>query len=508
MLSQSLQSDELEKLIAAFNSKPEDERKVIYEKITDYYQYLDANSLYPFAMTLCNVGHGPSSGVDDDTLRLWESNPSMVPDSAYLEVNVTGDLQELDPWVAFRYDTRPQSRRTGPAQRSHQRTRWASTNRTQVLSGVDFKMVVDGHPERVHSIKRAVHWEKEAPLYQKVMDKLYTARLNAKQEGNKALSAAMKLIMNSGYGETLMQTRGSQETRLCANMLETRDFMVNHDDWDLFETDGDALLMSGSKKLDRSGDDGLSRSIPQVGGLVLSNSHKVMRDLYNVAHPDHNSGSFESVKNQSIYTDTDSMLVHARSFPLLQAAGVVGMELGKLKDELSEHTFMDGRPGKIISYCSPVAKTNALLYIDGEDYIMKHQFRCKAVPHATPISIDDDFWDVHRVHPRLSWAAIHDLYWMHRKQKRGVDVTLHHRIRRQVKGDVVRQDGKKIKPFSVYEKSIKSCLLKTANNGRDVLPWVDPEHRLFDLSVPFGWVGERVPAGEEQKEDGIVMMDD
>ena len=492
-MSASIQSLQIEALVDAWNKKPEEERRRLYELVVDYYTYLDVNSLYPYAMRTMKVGHGKPTNISAETAAAFTADQSLIPETAMLEVEIVGNLIDLEPWTPYKIDTRPPTA-VGKPSKQHLRTRWSNERRIQVMTGVDLHTMLADGSGRLYRVHAGVVFEKEDPIYSDVILKLYNDRKIAKKEGKGCLDAFLKLVMNAGYGVTLMETSGNIESALCSNILEIGAFVRTHTDWSVLPTDGEGFLFSGNRIVEKNKDMQLSKSIPQVGALVLAVSRRRMAEVYSIAHPDHASGTFESVLNQSLYTDTDSMFVHADGFKRLHEAGLMGLDLGMLKDEFSEHTFMEGRPGKILTYSSPTGKNNAVLYLDGESYTIKKHFRCKFMPQFTPVSImhPDDDEKVIAEHSKVGWAAMNDLFWYYRKFETSVRVDLRDRMRKQMKADVAG-NGKKT-PFKVYTIDTHKNVMQHMAPSREVLGWQDPEQRLFDVSVPFGWTGQRVPS--------------
>ena len=171
----------------------------------------------------------------------------------------------------------------------------------------------------------------------------------------------------------------------------------------------------------------------------------------------------------------------------------MGEGLGKLSDDLPGTAKI---PAKLVVYNSVLAKHNAIIYMSGEvpgkpkqSYKLGTSWRAKQFSHKADLRIGlEGAWTKPDV-----WGSFR-LYW---SRKQGVrDVLAHraNRIRRQMKPDVVHSNPSR--PFRVWHEAASQKVFGTVDRGMRVLPWQDPEFRLFDVGVPHGYTGETEPPVE------------
>jgi hypothetical protein len=330
------------------NKEMEAEICKVYEKVTDYEVYLDANSLYPSAMVGYEYPVGLSRTADHyvpGKLGIYECT-YIAPSNLLQPV-----LPRRDEKGGIHWDLLPGK---------------------GVYSSIDIESA-KSHGYKV-TIGKGMYWEKSAKIFEGFINHCFTQRnlARGKDANGKKIEGAVvdenaadlwKLMMNGLYGKMLQKPHPE---KAC--------FIKSNDDFWSFEKDHDVdsftpindgtAWISGiprdSAKLNRA-----ASKPRQLGVFILAYSRVIMRNFIDKCNRDNREECDQD------YTDTDSIFIHIREYNKLITQGCVGDGiLGKLKDEL--------KGGKIIRSIYLQPKTYHYIYITKKG--LKMSFRSKGAP--------------------------------------------------------------------------------------------------------------------------------
>ena len=190
--------------------------------------------------------------------------------------------------------------------------------------------------------------------WSRLQSKLHEARKSAKkmfkETGEKKydiLQELIKLIMNSGYGKTIMKPQNTKTKLLPFKTTEEREEAWNwvYNQWG--EIRGTPAFTDHNMILTQSSVD-TSFTFPLHGTSCLAMSRKIMNTVFQAC---------EEAKAYVYYTDTDSMFIPKLSLPQIESIynrnkplnwpTLIGKELGQFHSDFSKNDFCYFRAGKL-----------------------------------------------------------------------------------------------------------------------------------------------------------------
>ena len=123
--------------------------------------------------------------------------------------------------------------------------------------------------------------------------KLYDERLMYKKQGNQAMQQAIKLMLNSAYGKTVLRKSFTKTSFVKNNTEEYNNYIFNN-----FNTIRSSRDMNNGKSEIEEIDSDASYNRAHIGAMILSMSKRIMNEVFDIA----NSNNIPFY-----YTDTDSI---------------------------------------------------------------------------------------------------------------------------------------------------------------------------------------------------------
>ena len=238
-------------------------------------------------------------------------------------------------------------------------------NSTQDL--LDKKKIWVSTPEILEAVRigyevtqayRRVTWPESAFIFNEYIDAMF--ELKNKNSGNKSSAGYTtgKMGMNavSGkFGQKIVETKTTVSSKVTEDQLKSKatkdiDVVISKDN----EIAGYIITTDEDKE---------PAHATQLSVFILSRARIHMSKLHRAID------GYRNKANTLLYTDTDSMVVHAHVAPLLQK--YCGSNLGDLENEFPNSKIIRAR------FLAP--KTYALTVL--KDDIRHYKIRCKGIPH-------------------------------------------------------------------------------------------------------------------------------
>jgi hypothetical protein len=317
------------------------DRHLPYAEIKTYLRYVDANSLYPYAMCK-DMPYGKKCSWDPDT-------PVPAHIGCY-RISYVPNKKLMTPVLPRRDE------KGGLVWSLEDGTGWYNTQ--DISNALKFGYTVTYH--------EGFYWEQKAPLFKAFINYLYRAKDAEKQKKyhpdggfNGTLYAQYKLLLNGLYGKTI-QRPIVRETENIRDMDVLNTFMENHANLDFMDvsTEFDMLNMwvqgdvsDASKKITK----------PVIfGSLVLAYSRTRMLELMDLLNPGLTEMDY-------LYTDTDSLIIKVTPANESLVNSMIGNDMGACSDEMC-NPKTGGKNGKIIeaTFLAPKAYTVKSILDNGE----------------------------------------------------------------------------------------------------------------------------------------------
>ncbi len=212
------------------------------------------------------------------------------------------------------------------------------------------------------------YWERSAFIFRDYVVKMFKMKNDNKATKGVKYNLA-KLFMNSLYGKMGQRmhldkgefVRTNAEFWVFCNKykIHTIEYFRNGNVW----------LQGEPREEDERNK--CANKPTYLGAFILSYSRKIMREHMQIANPE------QKIQDDFMYTDTDSLQMHARQFALLQ----VGSDMGMMSNDLEGG-------GKVIRAIWIAPKVYLLEYITKNGDI-KYHVRAKGVN----LQCDDPFYD-------------------------------------------------------------------------------------------------------------------
>ena len=269
-----------------FDNLSEQDKKLMYDKVGEYLVDFDATSMYPAAMCLFKfpiglaevLHHGEFQRVMDEINGL-EYNYHCVLEC---DIVYTNREEIVCPLISMKDDKG--------------KTKYDMKDKTNlIITNVDVEEAIKNNNAKITKIHNVVEWKESAFIFKKCIGKLFNERLKAKAEKNDALSAVLKLLMNSSYGKLIMKLIDCEtkiindcptfDKHLLENIKLTGWTPINEEQ----------IIMEFKKDLS----DNDIRTPVHLGAFILAYSKRIMNDCIAKFN------GFKSWENTFYYTDTD-----------------------------------------------------------------------------------------------------------------------------------------------------------------------------------------------------------
>lgn len=345
----------------------------------DYLVMTDITSMYVAVMLECSFPIGPCQWMSKKELREFQEvcdAATLQHSASALETLRTGmfcivevDLElhpnELEPPIAMRT--------------AKGRILWDNARRTGVYCNIDVYLALRNQG-RVFSVKRGVQWSQSLPLFQKWMRKTLQWKTKGTETGNIGLRSFGKLCGNSTYGGFAMRNQ-SNTVRLVFSENDMEGFF-READWEGIFCMENGWVMYGKNK-DFLGQE--SRSAKYLAVYVLAYSRLMLDDFISALCPNRRAGTFDSLLEQPLYGDTDSLIFHVSQVPRIRH--LLGSEPGLWTDDLNEENPLSQEAetcardfARIQEYVSPAPKIYACKYfLPAAPELVKEKLRCKGI---------------------------------------------------------------------------------------------------------------------------------
>lgn len=111
-----------------------------------------------------------------------------------------------------------------------------------------------------------------------------------------------------------------------------------------------------------------------LSAQILANSRVYMSRIYRKLN------SYHSPDHAIYYTDTDSLILHARCLPIMEECQLIGSDLGQLSCDLTDP--FKGKFAKILAAVWAAPKgPYALAYVSADNPTLMEKVKAKGIPH-------------------------------------------------------------------------------------------------------------------------------
>ena len=449
------------------------------DQVEDYLAYLDISGMYVYIMHQFDFPIGAHSRLSAPDRMIWQGflqhktndNLKNVCDRGRVEVqdqmwksipffvaDVTLRLhpQEVEPCVPTRL-----SKNSG--------IRWLNGSRRDVYTSVDVRNVLEngGVVEEIHDM---IIWPERGRLFQKWMEKTLDGKKKAEEEKKPALRSFWKLLGNSFFGG-LLKRDFSSVVQHVKNLTEKDDFHKTCLWTDFFRCENHSYFMMGDDRAPFYAG-WLSKRLPHLGAFVLSYSRLMLERMLRDVNPWRRDGTEQSIKNQAIYGDTDSLIVHSSALPRIKQW--IKNKNGFLTDDLSKEwckneagedvtTFPNWKLedihfSKIIQLHCPAPKSYGGEYLPPRSDKIESFLKFKGITKNSSFQLDGT------QHHKLSYKIMRGL--IEKKQSLEVQKTgLKRKLIRLCKKD----ETNGVQRFTIHTEVKKRTLFKNAYAGRKLV---------------------------------------
>lgn len=307
-----------------------------YEDVDDYVLDLDANSLYPHAMSM---------PMPTGEIHEWDKT---TPVPANLGI------------YFIRYVTNKKLMNSPlPSREKNGSLSWTLNDGEGWYTTVD----IDNAKRFGYEVEyvQGYYWENAVRCFQPYINYLYTAKDRMKQlkyipNGgySPALYNQLKLLLNGLWGKTSQRPvarevkQVKKEEDLISFFEEHTHLQFVHFGVDANDVDywvqGDAIDKAGK----------ISKPV-QIADFVLAWSRRIMLDVMDTVDPGLTTCSF-------LYTDTDSLFVKVTRENKVRLESMLGPHMGQLSNDLCDPKS-GGKNGKVIRMVCPAPKAYSAEYI-------------------------------------------------------------------------------------------------------------------------------------------------
>ena len=457
----------------------------------DYYVYLDISGMYVSIMKqnlfplqcphwatklelekILQIVKKP--GLEKlDNGYLWNQEWEKMP-FCILDCEVKLHPNELEPPVGYK---------------KNGKIIWDIKPRRQKYSNIAIELILKNGGEITH-IYSGIIWNDEKDyLFQNWMNKTLELKNKGEQTNNNSLRVLGKLLGNSTYGGMLKHDN-HMDIQLIRNSNDKDLFLMDHN-FDYINQIKDDLYYIGGSLKDNS--NYLSKSPIHLGVFILDYSKKLLDEIIQTINPNRRDGSVQSVIQQPLTGDTDSLVVHSSLLPRLK--NWIKKENGYLVDELNK-SFNINKQGKVTDKVDdmifakikqayvPIPKAYAFLfnspeekytkYDNGDQYLVK----VKGIPNKD-IEITAKTQEGEAIYySDLDFRLIDDIY-NGKLKKDTINVISNNRIRKIGNKLTKNQLQQNIQLFHLQTEQLQRHLFKTDYLGREDLG--------YGFTVPIGY---------------------
>lgn len=446
----------------------------------DYYVYLDISGMYVSIMKNhkfpLQCPHWANrleletilKAVKQPSIEKLENgycwNPEWKLPFCILDCEVKLHPSELEPPVGYK---------------KNGKILWDVKPRRQTYSNIAIELILKNGGE-ITNIYSGIIWNDETDyLFQNWMNKTLELKNKGESTGNNSLRVLGKLLGNSTYGGMLKHDH-HMDTQLIRNSKEKDVFLMDHS-FDYISQIKDDLYYIGGSLLDKS--NYLSRSPIHLGVFILDYSKVMLDEIIQTINPNRRDGTLQSVIQQPLTGDTDSLVIHSSLLPRLNKW--IKKENGYLVDELNKNFNLDKDGNvtdnldkmsfsKIKQAYVPIPKAYAFLfnspedkykkYSNGEQYIVK----VKGIPNKDIeiTAITNENKTVY--YKDLDFKLIDDIY-AGKLKKNTINIISNNRIRKVGNKLTKTQLEQNIKLFQLQSEQLQRHLFKTEYSGREEL---------------------------------------
>jgi hypothetical protein len=270
----------------------------------------DANSLYPSAiMRMPGVPIGKAKRIYSPHYEDLCNKDYYVINIVITEVNKRQNL----PMIRYQNDNKTID--------------YVNEARPDVITVDKFYLedLIRFHKIKFHIID-GVYWnECFNTRLKQIIQILYDFRLEAKKGGKNSLDEALKLMLNSIYGKTIMKTVSERLKIIPAENFDS--YFTTY-----YHVIKEVKKLNSMKFYSKECNIDASYSMPHVGTMILSMSKRIMNEVVDI---------LTDAKAEIYYTDTDSLYYEAKyrdilisEYHRLYDKDLIGKQLGQFKNDL------------------------------------------------------------------------------------------------------------------------------------------------------------------------------
>ena len=313
-----------------------------YEDVDDYVLDLDANSLYPTAMSM---------DMPSGDLHRW-TPPAPLPTNLGI--------------YYIRYITNKKLYNAPiPSRDKNGGLSWTLEDGEGWYTSVDIDNAKRFGYEVVYV--QGYYWESSVRCFEQYINYLYTAKDHMKQlkyipgsEYSPALYNQLKLLLNGLWGKTSQRpvARDVKQVKTVDDLTTFFDEHTNLQFMHMSDNPSDVDYWIQGDAVDRAGT--VSKPV-QIADFVLAYSRRIMLDVMDVVDPGLTKCSF-------LYTDTDSLFVKVTSDNKTRLESMLGPRMGQLSNDLCDPKS-GGKNGKVLRMVAPAPKAYSAEYILDNDKV-------------------------------------------------------------------------------------------------------------------------------------------
>jgi len=329
--------------------------KEMYDKIDDYYEYLDVNSLYPFAQIFSKYPYGKYQfhQIDEhlkdnifwiDAINLRKKNLKKKVLLTAFEVDVLSPNNLSVPFLMTKNEK-------GEVEQNllNKEKKWFTGPELWEASRLGYIIT------RIHNI---ITWPNGEKIFDEFVKKTYKFKKDSKKDS--PIYVAVKNILNGLTGKYGQHSSAKSVRIFYPN--EKIDENLN-ELTEIEDEDGLVLAWYASFQKDLL----YTPFSIELSAWILGWSKVIMSRYLR------KMGIEKSDMFCPLYMDTDSCVVHCSSFEKLDDKYKGDKELGQLKREIK---------GKIIAFFVLAPKTYCVIYVDEETFEIKSLIKSKGIPHS------------------------------------------------------------------------------------------------------------------------------
>lgn len=307
-----------------------------YDDVDDYVLDLDANSLYPHAMSM---------PMPTGELHEWDTDTPVPANlGIYFITYITNKKLMNSPL---------------PSREKNGSLSWTLNDGEGWYTTVD----IDNARRFGYEVKyvRGYYWENSVRCFQPYINYLYTAKDRMKQlkytpNGgySPALYNQLKLLLNGLWGKT-SQRPVARDVKQVKKEEDLISFFEEHTNLQFVHFGAEASEVNYWVQGDAVDKEGKISKPVQIADFVLAWSRRIMLDVMDKVDPGLTTCSF-------LYTDTDSLFVKVTRDNKERLESMLGPHMGQLSNDLCDPKS-GGKNGKVVRMVCPAPKAYSAEYI-------------------------------------------------------------------------------------------------------------------------------------------------